>query len=67
MLKQFDIGAGLSLRFTKEALFRAAVKYARAIAHAARMARHIARASTGRAFELEISVDETDSPTSPLV
>jgi hypothetical protein len=55
------------------------VKYARAIAHAAAMSHHIARTvapasgpapATGtrgaRPHEIEISVDETDSPTSSL-
>ena len=36
------------------------------MAHSAALARHIAEACTGRAYEIEVSVDETDSPTSPL-
>ena len=64
--RRFDIGAGSALQFTRENLFRAAVKYGRAIAHSAFMAEHIARANPGRPFEIEVSVDETDSPTSPL-
>jgi hypothetical protein len=64
--QRFDLGAGFGLQFTNEGLQRAAVKYARAIAQAATMGRHIAQVSAGRAFEIEISVDETDSPTSPL-
>jgi hypothetical protein len=47
-------------------LRRAAVKYGRAIAHSATMARHIEAAAAGRPYEIEVSVDETDSPTSPL-
>ncbi len=53
------------LRFDEETLFRAAVKYARATAHAELMGHAIASASGGRG-EIEVSVDETDSPTSPL-
>src|SRR6185295_904952 len=56
----------LTLQFAKEKLFRAAVKYARAIAHSTLMAGHIAKANQGRPYEIEVSVDETDSPTSPL-
>jgi hypothetical protein len=53
-------------RFDEESLLRAAVKYARATAHAALMGESIALESKGRAFDLEVSVDETDSPTTPL-
>ncbi len=53
-------------RFDEESLLRAAVKYARATAHAADMSEAIAQASAGRPFEVEVSVDETDSPTAPL-
>lgn len=63
--KSFDIGA-LSLRFTREQLQRAAVKYARAIHHAAKVAGAVKEACVGRGFEIEVSVDETDSVTSPL-
>jgi hypothetical protein len=46
-----------------EALARAAVKYGRAVAHVVGLYRHLAeRAGPGR-FELEVSVDETESPT----
>ncbi|MBL9126639.1 MAG: hypothetical protein JNL97_03275 [Verrucomicrobiales bacterium] len=62
----FDVGAGPALRFTQEGLLRAVVKYGRAVAHAERMGRAIAAACAGRGFEIEVSVDETDSPTHPL-
>ncbi|MBI3416989.1 MAG: hypothetical protein HY043_16990 [Verrucomicrobia bacterium] len=64
--KRFEIAHGCAFEFTEEKLFRAAVKYARAIAHSEMMGRHIASASSGRPFEIEVSVDETDSPTSAL-
>jgi tagaturonate epimerase len=54
------------LEFSREKLLRAAVKYARAIAHCEKMAGHIKTANVGRAYEIEISVDETDSSTSTL-
>lgn len=63
--KSFDVGA-MSLRFTREQLLRAAVKYARAIHHTAKVAVAIKDACIGRPFEIEVSVDETDSVTSPL-
>jgi len=62
----FDVGAGPALRFSQEALLRAVVKYGRAVAHAERMGRAIAGACEGRGFEIEVSVDETDSATHPL-
>jgi tagaturonate epimerase len=53
-----------SIQFDDHTLLRAAVKYGRAIAHAAEMYGHLVRAATGRSFEVEISVDETLTPTS---
>lgn len=65
-LKQsFDLDTG-SYTFDTESLHRAAVKYGRAVAHCETMAGHIASASSKRPYEIEVSVDETDSPTSPL-
>jgi hypothetical protein len=57
---------GLNLEFERLTLMRAAAKYGRAIAHTARMYRHLAAAQGSRSFELEVSVDETATPTSPL-
>ncbi len=42
-------------------LVRAAVKYGRAVAHVARMYRHLA--GKGIPFDFEVSVDETETPT----
>ncbi len=44
-----------------EAVARAAVKYGKAIAHVAMMYRHLVAKSVP--FELEVSVDETETPT----
>ena len=44
-------------------LMRAAVKYGRAIAHVSEMYRHLARVGIGYDWEIEISVDETEMPT----
>ena len=56
---------GRVLQFDEEILVRASVKYGRAIAHVARLYRHLATVGSGRAWEVEISVDETETPTTP--
>lgn len=63
--KSYDI-SGQKLTFSREALLRAAVKYGRAVAHCERMSQSIAEANPNRLSEIEVSVDETDSPTSAL-
>jgi hypothetical protein len=52
----------LTLAFDEVSLLRAACKYGRAIAHTARMYRYLATQT--QYFEFEMSVDETDTPTS---
>lgn len=52
---------GLDLAFEREELVRAAIKYGAAIAHTAHMYRHLE--AKGVPFELEVSVDETATPT----
>ncbi len=64
--KNFEVASFMTLKFTPELLARAAIKYGRAIHHSAAMAGYIAKACAGRPFEIEVSVDETDSVTSPL-
>jgi hypothetical protein len=49
-----------------EAVARAAVKYGAAVAHTAAMARHLASVMGTRPWELEMSVDETATPTSAV-
>ena len=63
--KSFDIGLA-DLSFDEESLLRAGVKYGWAVAHCEKMAGYIADANKGRLYEIEVSVDETDSPTSTL-
>ena len=62
--RTFPLDGGGSVRMTRVDLLRTLVKYGNAVAHAARMYRRLAELA-GEDFELEISVDETDSPTSP--
>ena len=57
---------GLDLQFDPTSLLRAAGKYSRAILHVSRMYHHLAARMGQRPFELEVSVDETETPTSPL-
>jgi hypothetical protein len=57
-----DVDLGVrSVRLEKEAVLRAAVKYGRAIAHVSFLYRRLAAA--GVPFEVEVSVDETETPT----
>jgi hypothetical protein len=63
--KAYDLNSA-NVVLEMPALKRAAVKYGRALAHIYSMAQHIAKAMAGRGFELEISVDETDQPTTVL-
>ena len=54
------------LIFDEPSLLRAAAKYGRAVAHGARMYRHLTATLPQRTWEMEISVDETETPTSHL-
>ena len=58
-----DLG-DFKLRISHEELLRAAAKYGRVVAHTAKMYRHLAKVMGCRPFELEMSVDETDTVTS---
>ena len=58
--KQFDLG-DFWLTLEREQVLRAAVKYGAAVAHVSRLYRHLE--SKGIPFELEVSVDETETPT----
>jgi hypothetical protein len=51
------------IRFDEPTLARAAVKYGRAIAHVAMLYQHLAQVGTGQDWEVEVSVDETEAPT----
>ncbi len=57
---------GVVLVFDEPALLRAAGKYGRALAHTVTMARHLKARMADHPFDLEVSVDETETPTSPL-
>jgi tagaturonate epimerase len=55
-----------TIQFDRSSLGAAAVKYGRAVEHCAGMGRHVARVMGARPFEIEISVDETELPTSAI-
>ncbi len=55
---------GAQIAFDARTVMKAAVKYSRAIAHVATMYRHVQSAMAGKPFDFEVSVDETETPTS---
>lgn len=59
--RRFDLD-DRRVELDEAAVLRAAAKYGRAVAHVARLYRHLA--ARGVPFELEVSVDETETPTS---
>ncbi len=61
-----DVG-GFAITFDELTLLRAVAKYARAVMHTVRLYRYLVGrlGNSGRAYELEVSVDETTTPTSP--
>jgi hypothetical protein len=62
--RSFKLTGGGSVAFDEQAFLRAAVKYGAAIAHVTKMHRKLASLCK-RPFELEASVDETESVTTP--
>jgi tagaturonate epimerase len=55
---------GTRIAFDERTVLKAAVKYGRAIGHVAVMYRHVQSLMAGRPFDFEVSVDETETPTS---
>jgi tagaturonate epimerase len=64
--RKFEVPGVGAMQFDQPSLRAAATKYGRALEHCALMGRHIAKTMGARPFEIEISVDETDEPTSAL-
>ncbi|MEM7029379.1 MAG: tagaturonate epimerase family protein [Chloroflexota bacterium] len=60
--KAVDLG-GFKLTISEEELLRAAVKYGPAVAHTVKMYRHLSDVMSGKPFEFEMSVDETETIT----
>lgn len=65
LLKRYS-GTAPTGTVSEHEVWRAACKYGAALADVAHMARHIAHRLAGQPYDLEISVDETDTPTSPF-
>jgi hypothetical protein len=61
-----QVGPDLKLEPTAEDVLRAWVKYGASLAHSASIYRHIASTMGERPFEVEVSVDETASVTTPF-
>ena len=63
--RTIPLATGTTIVFDDQAVTRAAVKYGRAINHALFLAEHIRAVTSrlGREHEIELSVDETDQPT----
>ena len=57
-----DLGS-FALDISAESLLRATAKYGTVVAHTAKMYRHLAHVMGDRPFELEMSVDETETVT----
>ncbi len=63
--KSIPLPTGTTVKLDEEACLRAAVKYGRAINHALKLADHIkvVNEKAGQDYEIELSVDETEQPT----
>lgn len=63
--RQVKLTTGTTIELTEAACLRAAVKYGKAVNHAVTLADHIrsVQSDAGRDHEIELSVDETDQPT----
>ncbi len=61
--RTFNLDGGEPITFDAESLARAMIKYGGAILHTTRIYRHLLQTRSDRAFELEVSVDETATPT----
>lgn len=65
--KTYELPEAEAIAFDdRELLYRAAVKYGKAIAYSQGVAKNISEAETPAGAEIELSVDETEHPTSPL-
>lgn len=63
--KQVKLTTGTTINLDEEAVMRAAVKYGRALNRGIELADYIRKVNdeAGRDYEIELSVDETDQPT----
>lgn len=59
---KIDLGS-FAVTINEEDLLRSAAKYGRVVAHTVKMYRHLETVMNGKPFELEMSVDETETVT----
>lgn len=64
LLNQIIHAEHLTLTFDEMTLLKAMVKYGKAVWHVHKMYQHLVTHAGARLFEFEVSVDETDNPTS---
>jgi hypothetical protein len=64
--KSFRLADGFEIHPTAGEIRRGLVKYGAVIAHTVTLYRHLETKYRGRPYEVELSVDETDSPTTPF-
>jgi len=63
--KTFDI-EGFRLFVDEASLLKAITKYGKAVAHVSNMYEYLIQVTGKHPFEVEVSMDETESPTSPV-
>ncbi len=63
--RRYVTGPAAHGALSEETWLRAAVKYGAAVAHVARLHAHLRSRFGAAPFDLEVSVDETDTPTTP--
>jgi len=64
--ESWELGGGHLLVMSELDVLRAAAKYGVALAHLRDLYEHLRAAIGGRPWEVEVSVDETDTPTRPV-
>jgi len=64
--KQFAIASNFTISPTEDSTLRALVKYGAGIAQTVKLVNYIKTRWSNQPFEIELSVDETDIPTTPL-
>lgn len=64
--KEFDLSEGLIINPTYENVLRAVIKYGNAIARIKYLYNHLSETYSQLQYEIEISVDETESVTTPF-
>jgi hypothetical protein len=65
-MKAIRFGSGYELNPNRDEILRALRKYGRVIAHTSQMVRHLRQKYPALEVEIELSVDETESVTSPF-